>query len=325
MNITFDPMTEAAAVRRMLDALLDQDVTIGTFPMIDSDESRRAPLGAVAGPSIAELQNAGHLPASAVPLPPAAPSTAAADVFPTAPEVPTPGAVTPPPVAVPPVPSVPTPAAPSAPAGATNPVAVDKNGLPWDERIHAGTKTQNADGSWRQRRGLDNPDYVASIENELRAALRVAPLPPTVPNAVVPAAPIPEAPAIPVTVPAAPIATAPATGTATPPLPATAAPEVPNAAPASSAVPTAPIPTPPVPPVPTAPASTATPISFAQVMTKVTELHRAGKVVDADVHGALAAVGLVPNEIGKLAKQDEATAAFRQTVATILDDIAGGA
>lgn len=314
MNITFDPMTEAAAVRRMLDALLDQNVTIGRAERIQllTKEPAFPPIDAPAAP------------ASAVPLPPAAPSTAAADVFPTAPEVPTPGAVTPPPVPVPPVPSVPTPDAPSAPAGATSPAAVDKNGLPWDERIHSGSKEKNKDGSWRQRRGTE-PDYVTQIENELRAALRVVPLPPTVPNAVAPAVPIPEAPAIPVTVPAAPIATAPATGTATPPSPATAAPEVPNAAPASSAAPTAPIPTPPVPPVPTAPASTATPISFAQVMTKVTELHRAGKVVDADVHGALAAVGLGPNEIGKLAKQDEATAGHRQTVATILDDIAGGA
>ena len=297
MNITFDPMTEAAAVRRMLDALLDQGAVIGAaFPPIEVPAA----------------------PASAVPLPPAAPSTAAADVFPTAPEVPTPGAVTPPPVPVPPVPSVPTPAAPSAPAGATSPVVVDKNGLPWDERIHAGTKTQNADGSWRQRRGLDNPDYVASIENELRAALRVVPL---APATAAPSAPTAEvtvsgsASTAPMVAPASPV-----TVPVVPPVP-----EVPNAAPASSAAPTAPIPTPPVPPVPTAPAGTATPISFAQVMTKVTELHRAGKVVDADVHGALAAVGLGPNEIGKLAKQDEATAGHRQTVATILDDIAGGA
>lgn len=290
MNITFDPMTEAAAVRRMLDALLDQDVAIGraAFPPIDAPAA----------------------PASAVPLPPAVPSTAAADVFPTAPEVPTPGAVTPPAVHVPPVPTVPTPAVPSAPAGATSPVAVDKNGLPWDERIHSGSKEKNKDGSWRQRRGTE-PDYVTQVEDELRAALRVVPLPPASPAAATDSVSSTTAE----TSANAPIAAVPV-----PPVP-----EVPNAAPTSSAAPTAPIPTPPVPPVPTAPVSTATPISFAQVMTKVTELHRAGKVVDADVHGALAAVGLGPNEIGKLAKQDEATAGHRQTVATILDDIAGGA
>src|ERR1043165_8322493 len=32
---------------------------------------------------------------------------------------------------------------------------VDSRGLPWDERIHAGTKATNADGSWRNKRGVD--------------------------------------------------------------------------------------------------------------------------------------------------------------------------
>lgn len=318
MKLEFDPMTEAAAVRRMLDALLERQVEIT--------------------PASATF-NTGPAPASAIPLPPAAPCTAAADVFPTAPAAPTAGAATVPPVPPPPVPTIPVPAAPSAPAAGTSPVVVDKNGLPWDERIHSGTKAQNADGSWRQRRGLNNPEYVAGIEAELRAALAISvpaapasavPLPPantaggaassssttggtavSVFTATVPAPPVPPTPQ---TAPQETHGVSIAAGTS----------DVPNAAPASSPVPTAPIPTPPVPPVSIAPASTATPISFAQVMSKVTEAVRSGKVSEADVHGALAAVSLGPNDIGKLAKQDEATAGFRLTVAAIIDDIAGG-
>lgn len=33
--------------------------------------------------------------------------------------------------------------------------AVDKNGVPWLETVHAGTKALNADGTWRRKRGVD--------------------------------------------------------------------------------------------------------------------------------------------------------------------------
>jgi len=46
---------------------------------------------------------------------------------------------------------------------------LDKNGLPWDERIHSSSKNTNADGTWRYLRGGD-PVYRAQIEAELRAA-----------------------------------------------------------------------------------------------------------------------------------------------------------
>ncbi len=46
------------------------------------------------------------------------------------------------------------------------PPAIDKNGLPWDERIHAGTKALNADGTWKKRRGVDDAT-VASVTAEL--------------------------------------------------------------------------------------------------------------------------------------------------------------
>lgn len=44
----------------------------------------------------------------------------------------------------------------------------DSNGLPWDERIHAGTKTQTQKGEWKKRKGVDAAD-VKRVEAELRA------------------------------------------------------------------------------------------------------------------------------------------------------------
>lgn len=47
------------------------------------------------------------------------------------------------------------------------PPETDASGLPHDERIHAGSKALNADGTWRKRRGVDD-ETVASVEAELR-------------------------------------------------------------------------------------------------------------------------------------------------------------
>lgn len=49
------------------------------------------------------------------------------------------------------------------------PPAIDKNGLPWDERIHAGTKALNGDGTWKKRRGVDDAT-VAAVTAELTSA-----------------------------------------------------------------------------------------------------------------------------------------------------------
>lgn len=82
----------------------------------------------------------------------------------------------------------------AAPAGVT----VDKNGLPWDERIHASTKTQNADGSWKKKKGADEA-MVAQVTAELRqlmaipAAASAAPVAAALPN--LPAAALPNLPA----------------------------------------------------------------------------------------------------------------------------------
>ena len=86
-------------------------------------------------------------------------------------------------------------------------VELDAKGLPWDERIHAGSKAKIADGSWRMKKQV-SADLVTQVEAELRAALgNVAPpVAPTV-TAPVPAAPVGVAsPTISASVPAAPVA-----------------------------------------------------------------------------------------------------------------------
>jgi hypothetical protein len=80
--------------------------------------------------------------------------------------------------------------------------AFDSKGLPWDERIHSGTKGVNKDGSWKQRRGVQEA-VVTKVEAELRGknpAPAAAPPPP--PPADIPAsldrrAPPPPPPAAP--------------------------------------------------------------------------------------------------------------------------------
>lgn len=88
-------------------------------------------------------------------------------------------------------------------ADVTN-ATLDSNGLPWDARINASTKTQNKDGTWKRLKGCDDAVYDAVIA-ELRAlhpkATPVAAAP------QVPAAPVAAAPQVPqvpvVTVPVA--------------------------------------------------------------------------------------------------------------------------
>jgi hypothetical protein len=90
-------------------------------------------------------------------------------------------------------------------------VSIDANGLPWDERIHSGTKALNADGTWRTKRGVDKA-LVASVEAELRGAEDVdnadysdevtEPVAPPAP----PAPPAPEAPLAPAVTESAPVA-----------------------------------------------------------------------------------------------------------------------
>ena len=86
-------------------------------------------------------------------------------------------------------------------------VELDKNGIPWDERIHAGTKRKNADGTWSLKKGVDK-ELAAQIIAEYQSAapatttVPAAPAAPAKPGVPTPPAP-PAAPAKP-GVPAAP-------------------------------------------------------------------------------------------------------------------------
>lgn len=68
-------------------------------------------------------------------------------------------------------------AAPTASAAAaSSPVSnvpLDANGLPWDERIHAGTKGRNKDNTWTYKRGVDKAT-IPVVEGELRARVGAA-------------------------------------------------------------------------------------------------------------------------------------------------------
>lgn len=72
----------------------------------------------------------------------------------------------------PPPPPVPEQASASAGAPTTPPVQTDAAGLPWDARIHAGTKTMTAKGVWTRRRAIED-STVAEVEAQLRAAMAI--------------------------------------------------------------------------------------------------------------------------------------------------------
>lgn len=49
------------------------------------------------------------------------------------------------------------------------PPVIDSEGLPWDARIHATTKTKTQDGKWKKGRGMETY-YVDAVMKELRLA-----------------------------------------------------------------------------------------------------------------------------------------------------------
>lgn len=160
----------------------------------------------------------GGAPAAPLAQPIPAPSTAAVVPPPTVPEAPPASSSAPSVCPAPAAPTAPVAAAPTAPAAPSSPAGVelDKNGLPWDARIHSESRNKVADGSWRQRRNLD-PTVKANVEAELRHLMAL--------NAG-------GAPAVP---PAAPPAPPPAAAVPQPPTPAPAPAAVPGASPSSPA------------------------------------------------------------------------------------------
>ena len=149
-------------------------------------------------------------------------------------------------------------------AGAAS-VELNKNGLPWDERIHAGTKTKLKSGEWKAKKQVD-PALVAQVEAELRARVAASPAP------AVPAAPV--APAAPVVDPAAVFGGA--------------APGVPPA----PAIPTAPPVAPLAPAATVAPSVSADPATFEQLMPRITAAVTAGIMPPTAVGAACAAHGV---------------------------------
>jgi hypothetical protein len=55
---------------------------------------------------------------------------------------------------------------------------LDKSGLPWDERIHSGSKGFTGDGLWRRKRGVSDSEY-DGVTAQLRQLMKLpAPVPP---------------------------------------------------------------------------------------------------------------------------------------------------
>lgn len=53
-----------------------------------------------------------------------------------------------------------------------NGVELDTDGIPWDERIHASTKSKNADGRWKKKKGMNDESKVNAIIAELKARVQ---------------------------------------------------------------------------------------------------------------------------------------------------------
>lgn len=161
-------------------------------------------------------------------------------------------------------------------AGAAS-VELDSKGLPWDERIHAGTKTKIKSGEWKAKKGVEAAT-VAQVEAELRARVSAGNAPAGV--AAVPTAPIAVIPAI------ANPATSPASDPAA--VFGGAAPGVPPA----PAIPTAPPVAPLAPAATVAPSVSADPATFEQLMPRITAAVTAGIMPPTAVGAACAAHGI---------------------------------
>ena len=103
---------------------------------------------------------------------------------------------------VPPAPPLDDDSSWPAPPGGTT---LDADGIPWDNRIHAASKTQCKDGTWKLRPGVDK-DLVAQVKAQLRGVQELpVPAPPVADPAAAlfaPPPPPPPAPTAPADCPA---------------------------------------------------------------------------------------------------------------------------
>lgn len=127
----------------------------------------------------------------------AAPISAGVEVSSIAPEVTAGITLTNPIANIPPVPQNANAAGTAAPPQ-INPVELDSEGLPWDKRIHASTKTKIASGTWKLARGVD-ASVVEAVKAELRGLMDIEVVHSTghvdhTPESRIPAPPIPQVP-----------------------------------------------------------------------------------------------------------------------------------
>ena len=146
---------------------------------------------------------------------------------------------------------------------------LDATGLPWDARIHAGTKSKKTDGTWVAKRGVEAA-VVAAVTAELRQLMS---LPAAAPGNV----PI----GAPVTPPAPPVMTPP------PPPAPTIAPSAPATIPTATAGAPG---MPPAPPVLVVPAATG--IDFGTLAMKVGELVANGRLSQDQLQSIVATQGV---------------------------------
>jgi len=101
----------------------------------------------------------------------------------------------------------PPPAVTAAPEGVNSfdPASLDKEGIPWDGRIHMSTKNRTVENVWKRKRNVPDEEYARVV-----AELRVSQMAPAAPVVVPPPPPAPVAPAAPVAVPPPPPPPAPA-------------------------------------------------------------------------------------------------------------------
>ena len=159
-------------------------------------------------------------------------------------------------------------------------IEVDSAGMPWDYRIHASSRAKVADGTLRQRRNLD-PNVLAQVQAEM---LQVMGLPiPTAgsgsqqeeqPSADPIAEATPEQAFIDAVIPPPPPPIAP-----------------------SAVVPAAPVAI--APPPPSTPAGVATtaslssqPVTFPQLVTRITKMLAAKELTQGDIAGACQSLGI---------------------------------
>lgn len=185
--------------------------------------------------------------------------------------------------------SAPTPPpVPEVAAGPASPT-VDITGLPWDARIHAANRSTNQDGSWRQRRGLNDDALKNRIEAELRACVGAS-AGSTPAGSVASVAPPPAAPVV--TPPAPPAAAS---------MPTTSAPTAPAAPPAPAST-----------PLPAPPAGE----TFGQFMARMAPQFAAdGPASTARMTTALNANGL--QTVGQLASRSDLIASVSATYAAL--------